>query len=207
MASESRRQKRRRGLLYLILGGVLGLILVGVLIALKPIGRPLSWAIRAAALLGYLALFSASLASAYMREMFKVFGRPFIGVHHILSVSALILVTLHPLMVALRSSDLLVFLPDFSSLYRFLSLGGRPAWYLIGAAALAALLRTRLKQSWRTIHYLNYIAFLLTTVHAISIGTDFTSLVMKAVAVIMALILVAVFVRKRIQRRRLRRRS
>lgn len=207
VADNSREQKRRQGLWYLILTGIVGLILVGGLIALQPVGQPLSWAIRGAALLGYLALFLASLASAYMREMFKLFGRPFVRVHHILSVAALILITLHPLLAAVRSSSLLVFLPDFSSVDRFFSLGGRPAWYLIGLASLAGLLRTRIKQMWRVIHYLNYVAFLLVTVHAILIGTDFVgSLVMKVMAVLMALVLVAVFIRKRIQRRRLRRR-
>jgi DMSO/TMAO reductase YedYZ heme-binding membrane subunit len=189
------------------LTGVVSLVVVGILIALQPIGGPLDWAIRAAALLGYLAIFLAVISSAYMRELFKLLGRPFIRVHHIVSVTGLILVTLHPLGTALRSSSLTVFLPDVSSLNAFLALGGRPAWYLIGIAALAARWRTRVKRSWRTIHYLNYIAFLLATVHAVMIGTDFISPVMKAVVIAMALAVVGVFVRKRVRRSRLKRRT
>lgn len=207
MASSNREAKRRRGLLYLILAGIVSLIVVGILIALRPFGGPLDWGIRATALLGYLAIFVAVVSSAYMRELFQLLGRPFIRVHHILSVTGLILVTLHPLAVALRSSRLSVFIPDVSSLDAFLRLGGRPAWYLLGIAVLAAVLRTRFKQSWRTVHYMNYVAFLLATVHAILIGTDFISPVMKVLAAAMALFAVGVFVRKRLRRRRLKRRK
>jgi predicted ferric reductase len=122
-------------------------------------------------------------------------------------VTGLALVTLHPLGVAARSADPGVFLPKFSSLYLFFSLGGRPAWYLIGVAVLAAVFRKRIKDRWRVVHYLNYIAFFLATVHAIMIGTDFVSPVMKAVSVVMALAVVGVFVQKRVQRSRLKRRE
>ena len=206
MASSSREAKRRRGSLYLILAGAASLALVAILIALQPFGGPLNWVIRAAALLGYLAIFLSVISSAYMRELFLWLGRPFIKVHHIVSLTGLALVTLHPLGVAVRSSSLRVFLPDFSSLYGFFSLGGRPAWYLIGAAVLAAALRTRIKQSWRVVHYLNYVAFFLATAHAIMIGTDFVSSVMKGVAVLMALAIVGVFVQKRVQRSKVKRR-
>ena len=96
--------------------------------------------------------------------------------------------------------------PDVSSLDAFLRLGGRPAWYLLGIAALAAVLRGRIKQSWRTLHYLNYVAFLLATVHAVLIGTDFISPAMKGVAIALALVAVGVFVSKRVRRWRLKRR-
>jgi DMSO/TMAO reductase YedYZ heme-binding membrane subunit len=207
MAKLSREARRRRGLIYLILTAVVSLIVVAVLIALKPFGGPLDWAIRAAALLGYLAIFLAVISSAYMRELFQLFGRPFIRVHHIVSVTGLVLVTLHPLGAAVRSASHSVFVPNVSSLDAFFRLGGRPAWYLIGLAALAGRLRTRFKKSWRTVHYLNYVAFVLATVHAILIGTDFlSSLVMRVLAIAMALAAVAVFARKRIRRSRLKRR-
>jgi DMSO/TMAO reductase YedYZ heme-binding membrane subunit len=190
-----------------MLAGAASLVLVAILIALQPFGRPLDWGIRAAALLGYLAIFVAVVSSAYMRELFLWLGRPFIKVHHIVSLTGLALVSLHPLGVAARSSSLRVFLPDFSSPYLFFSLGGRPAWYLIGAAVLAAVFRKRIKQSWRVVHYLNYIAFFLATAHAIMIGTDFVSPVMKGVAVLMALAIVGVFVQKRVQMGKLKRRK
>jgi DMSO/TMAO reductase YedYZ heme-binding membrane subunit len=158
-------------------------------------------------MLGYLAVFLTAVTSAYMRELFQLLGRPFIKVHHVYSVAGLVLITLHPLAAALRSSSLLVFLPDFSSFYQFFSLGGRPAWYLIVAASLAALYRAAIGQRWRLIHYLNYVAFFLATVHAILIGTDFVSPVMKGIAILMALVVIWVLVRKRVQRRKVQRRS
>jgi DMSO/TMAO reductase YedYZ heme-binding membrane subunit len=190
-----------------MLTGAVALVLVAILIAVQPFGRPLDWGIRAAALLGYSAMFVAVISSAFMRELFLWLGRPFIKVHHIVSLTGLAMVTLHPLGVAVRSADPRVFLPDFSSPYQFFSLGGRPAWYLIGAAVLAAVFRRRIKQSWRVVHYLNYIAFFLATAHAIMIGTDFVSPLMKGVAVLMALATVGVFVQKRVERSRLKRRG
>jgi DMSO/TMAO reductase YedYZ heme-binding membrane subunit len=194
-------------LLYIVLSSLVSVVLVTLSIALQPFGRPLDWVIRAAAMLGYLAVFLTAVTSAYMRELFQLLGRPFIKVHHVYSVAGLVLITLHPLAAALRSSSLLVFLPDFSSFYQFFSLGGRPAWYLIVAASLAALYRAAIGQRWRLIHYLNYVAFFLATVHAILIGTDFVSPVMKGIAILMALVVIWVLVRKRVQRRKVQRRS
>ena len=73
-------------------------------------------------------------------------------------------------------------------------------------AALAAVLRKTLGQNWRVIHFLNYIAFWLITVHAIRIGTDFQGDVVQLVSILMALVVLAIFVQKRVaQRRRARR--
>jgi DMSO/TMAO reductase YedYZ heme-binding membrane subunit len=206
VVSSAREAKRRRGLWYLVLIGLASLALVATLVVLQPFGGPLDWGIRATALLGYLGVFLAAVSSAYMRQLFLVFGRPFIRVHHVFSVAALGLITLHPIGVAVRSADLGVFLPKFSSLYLFLSLGGRPAWYLICTAALAALFRKTIRESWRSVHFLNYVAFWLATAHALMIGTDFVSPIMKAVAVVLALTMAAVFVLKRAERMRARRR-
>lgn len=191
------RTKRPDRTWYLILVGIITLIIVGGLIALQPFGTPLNWIIRGSAMMGYLAVFLAIVSSAYMRQMVRIFGRPFIRVHHILSVTGLILITLHPLGVAWNSGSLLAFLPKFDSLTVFLQLGGRPAWYLIVAASLAALLRKTFK-SWRAIHFLNYVAFWLATAHAVMIGTDFQYVIMKVLAVVMSLVIVAIFIQKRL---------
>ncbi len=202
MATTSREERRRQGLRYLIAAGAMSLVIVGLLIALRPSGTPLGWMIRAAALLGYWAIFLAVISSAYTRELFQLLGHPFIKLHHGVALSGLILVTLHPLGVALRSSSLGVFVPAVSSLDAFLRLGGRPAWYLLGIAALAAAMRVRMKRSWRIIHYLTYAAFLLATVHAVMIGSDFVSPVMQALAIALAAVVAVSFARKRIKRQR-----
>jgi sulfoxide reductase heme-binding subunit YedZ len=195
------RAKRPDRTWYLILVGIITLIIVGGLIALQPFGTPLNWVIRGAAMMGYLAVFLAIVSSAYMRQMLRIFGRPFIRVHHILSVTGLILLTLHPLAVAWNSATLRVFLPKFDSLTVFLQLGGRPAWYLIVVASLAALLRRTFK-SWRAIHFLNYVAFWLATAHAVMIGADFQHATVKAISAVMALVIVVIFIQKRLQARR-----
>ena len=196
--------RRSRKTWPLVLASLVALILVGTPIALRPYGTPLHWAIRGCALLGYLAIFLAVIISAYMRQMIRIFGRPFIQVHHILSVTGLVLVTLHPLGVAWDYGSLGVFVPLFDSLVVFLRWGGRPAWYLIGVASLAAVLRKTFRQNWRTVHTLNYPAFFLATVHAIMLGTDFQPLIMKALPLAMSLVVVAIFIQKRLQQRRLR---
>jgi len=140
---------------YLILIGIVALILVSGLISLRPYETPLNWLIRGAALMGYLAIFLSVLSSAYMRQIYRIFGRPFVKVHHVLSVTGLVLVTLH------------------------------------------AVLRKTIGRTWRTIHFLNYLAFLLVTVHAIMIGTDLQHTIVKAVSVALALLVVAIFIQKR----------
>ncbi|MDY7040713.1 MAG: ferric reductase [Chloroflexota bacterium] len=187
---------------YLILAGIVALILVGGLMSFQPYGNILSWVIRGSALLGYLAVFLAIVSSAYMKQMVRIFGRPFIKVHHILSVTGLALVTLHPVGVALNSATLRVFLPKFDSLTIFLQLGGRPAWYLLLVAALAAVLRRTIGRNWRTVHFLNYVAFWLATAHAVMIGTDFQHVIMKVLAIVMSLVVVAVFIQKRLRANR-----
>ena len=119
-----------------------------------------------------------------------------------LSVSGLILVAVHPLALAIETENAAVFVPRFDSWAVFWQLGGRPALYLIAVASLGALLRRSWRQSLRTIHMLNYVAFLLGTVHAVLIGTDFGQPFLRLVPITMALVMGAVFVRKRLGQRR-----
>ena len=198
---------------HLILIGVVSLLVVVGLVSLDPLQAGegwLAWVVRGAALLGYWAVFLSILSSAYLRELIRFFGRPFVKVHHVASVTGLVLVALHPVAVAITTSSVGVFVPRFDSFRVFVSLGGRVAWYLIGIAALAALLRASLKRSWRVIHQLNYIAFLLASAHASLIGTTFSgqgarAIVLKALVVLLSLVVVYVFVRKQVGRRRRRR--
>ncbi len=72
----------------------------------------------------------------------------------------------------------------------------------MGIAALAAWLRKPIGKNWRTIHTLNYLAFWLVTAHAILIGANFRPLPTRVIAVVLALITVAVLVRKRMPPRK-----
>jgi predicted ferric reductase len=160
-------------------------------------------------MVGYVAIFLAIVSSAYVRELYRLLGRPFLWEHHVVSISGLILIALHPLALAVETANAAVFVPRFDSWLVFWQLGGRPALYLVAVASLAALLRKRWRRGWRTIHVLNYVAFLLGTVHAVLIGTDFGQPFLRLVPIAMALVAVGVFIRRRLGRRRakLRRRN
>jgi len=193
------RRLRNAWVLALILALPIALTVIVELSRLE--GAPLNWAIRAAALLGYQFLFLAILSSALLRELVRFFGRPFITLHHIVSLSGLVLITLHPIGVAYEQASAAVFLPRFDSLRLFFALGGRPAWYLLGLAVLAAFLRQVIGKGWRWVHLLNYVAFLLGTAHANLIGTNFQDLGPRIGSVVLAAVALAVLVRRRIPAR------
>ena len=198
------RNVRSSRIWYLAPVGLVALLLVIVLVLLRPGPSALNALIRGAALLGYLSLLAAIVSSAYMRELVRFFGRPFVQVHHVLSVAGLILIVLHPLAVALDQSSLGVLIPTVSSWKVFLTNGGRPAWYLIVIASLAGLLRTRIGKRWKLIHYLNYLAFWLATVHAVRLGEDGQLPAIRVVFVVAALGVLAVWVLKQIAARKRR---
>lgn len=185
---------------------VVSLVLVAGTVALDSISTPLTGVIRVGAILGYIAVFLTSLASNYMRELTRYFGRTFIKLHHTASIVALASLATHATGAVIRSGTLRTFLPRFSSIQAFLSLGGRMAIWLFALTALTALFRRKLRTAWRPIHWLNYVAFLLGTVHGQWIGANFRHLSVRIVSGAMVLGLVAVFVNKRIERARRARR-
>lgn len=195
-------RKSNRRIWYLILVGFAAMTVIGALIALQPYGTPLNRLVRGAAALGYLAIFLAIISANYMRQLVRFFGRSFVQIHHILSVTGLVMVTLHPLGAAWSNASLRVWLPRLDSWLAFLQWGGPPAWYLIAAASSAAVLRKAVGRNWRALHLLNYVAFLLATVHASLLGTDFQRPVARAVSVALALAVLVTLIRKRFQRRR-----
>jgi sulfoxide reductase heme-binding subunit YedZ len=182
------------------------LALVAVIVSTQPRPSPIYWLIRGAALIGYLTIFVSILSSVYLVQLVRFFGRPFIKVHHVSSITGLVAMLVHPITLAWASGSLGVFVPQFSSLRVFLTLAGRVVWPLVGIAALAAWLRKPLGKNWRAIHYLNYLAFWLVTAHAILIGSNFQSWIMRGLAIVLALITVAVLVQKRLPKRKTARR-
>jgi DMSO/TMAO reductase YedYZ heme-binding membrane subunit len=185
---------------YLALGGLLALVLVAIIIALRPIGTPISVLTRAAALLGYLSVFATIVSSAYLLQIVKFFGRPFIKVHHIVAVTGLVLITLHPTGVLITRASLGI--PLLSLTLGIL--GGPIAWALIAIAVSVALLRKKIGRNWRPIHYLNYLAFWLATLHANITGTDLQSTVIRVISIALAIAVIAVFVtvRRRTRKRK-----
>ena len=166
---------------------------------------------RAAGLFGYGTLFVTILSHEYMREMRKLFGKPFVTVHHILAVTGLVLIILHPVLMAILMRDPGQFVPRFDSLRTFLVLGGRPALYLILIAVLAAavrpggrrpngVVRRRLKDTWKLIHWLNYVAFVLVSAHSWLLGRNVSTSMLRFVWPLMLLTVIVVFLRKRLVR-------
>jgi sulfoxide reductase heme-binding subunit YedZ len=193
--------RRAQNTPYLILAGVAVLAVVIVILAIQPPPTPIYWLIRGAALLGYLTIFMAIVSSAYMPQLVRFFGRPFVKVHHVASITALAAMMVHPLSLAWENGTLSVFVPRFDSLLVFLTFAGRVVWPLVGIAALAAWLRKPIGKNWRVIHYLNYLAFWLVTAHAILIGSNFQSLAMRIIAIVLALVTIAVLIQKRLSKR------
>ena len=196
------KRANRTWLLYVI--GAAALVLIGGAIAARLLvaGQMIltSWAVRTYALLGYLCVFVAAVSALYMRELYRFFGRPFPKVHHTVTVTGLVLLALHGLIVAINFGPN-VLVPKFGSLRLFFTWGGPIALYLIGIASLVALFRSSsLRKQWRYLHWLNYLAFFLATTHAILLGSEFRSAAMKAIPIVLALALVAAFVLKRRQR-------
>jgi DMSO/TMAO reductase YedYZ heme-binding membrane subunit len=189
--------EREQRIWFLVLIGVVLLALILVLVGASEPPNAMNWIIRTAALVGYVSLFGAILASAYLREMIKLFGRPFLKVHHGVSIAAWVAILVHPLTLAYRAASLNVFVPDLSSWDIFLTLGGRPGWWLVLIATGVALVRGRIGRGWKVLHSLNYIAFWLITAHAILIGTSFQSTAMRVLAIIMALVVLYVLVKRR----------
>ena len=198
------KRANRTWLLYVI--GAAALVLAGGAIAARQLvaGQflPGNWLTRTAALLGYLSVFLAAASALYMRELVRFFGRSFVKTHHNVTVTGLVLLGLHGL-VGVVTLGLRVLVPNLGSVRLFFTWGGPIALYLIGIASLTALWRSALRQQWRYLHWLNYLAFFLATTHAILLGSEFRSAAMRAIPILLALALAAAFVLKRRQQARL----
>ena len=163
--------------------------------------------IRTAGLMGYSCVFGAILSSAYVKELVRFFGRSFVKVHHMMSITGLVLITLHPLMVAWNLLSLRLWVPSTQSWHAFFAYGGSVAWYLIGVAALVAAVRKRIGKHWKLLHTLNYVAFCLATVHGWLIGTNVQGPVMRVLFALLALIVLGVLVQRRLADQKLKRRK
>ncbi len=187
MTQQARFRMRSAALTLLVLQ------LVAILWALYSSPSPAAWMIvRAAALLGYVALFWAIVSSAYVREVRQILGRPFLRVHHVLTVAAWVCILAHPLVLAWQLRDPRVFVPIVSDLRSFLATGGRVALYLVAAGTLAAVLRKRLALGWRWIHRLNLVGFLMAFAHAWLLGEDLRRVALRVLWLAMAIIVLVV---------------
>lgn len=160
----------------LILLVILSLYAYIIILSLFSVGdNPIFYFIRLFALIGLLSMSIAAIMTPFAVELYKLYGKSFIKLHHLFSLTGLIFITLHPVFLAVYSANPFVFLPDFSSWLAFWELAGRPALILIYVAILAALLRKVYQKSWKLVHALVYIALIFGIVHGTLIGTNFSN--------------------------------
>ncbi len=161
------------------LRGIIGLyILVIVLFLSSPDLEffDLNFFVRFFALTGFYFLAISVLLTPFVREVYQIFGKPFQSLHHIFGALGLAGATIHPVVFAIQVSDISVFLPDVSGWTVFWELAGRPAFFVIYIAVLGAFLRRKIKEYWRSVHSLMYLALVFIFFHGYLIGTDFKNL-------------------------------
>lgn len=143
--------------------------------------NPYNLAVRLFALNGFISLAIASILTAFLKEVTLFFKKPFTRIHHYFAAAGLVLITLHPVALAIQMMNPAVFVPNVGSLYLFLFFGGRQALIIIYIAFAAVLLRRKMLAYWRYLHALMYIALFFGIVHADLSGTDFGNLAVLVV--------------------------
>ena len=194
--AESSGKKAPNKQFYLIYGILLVVVFFIIYLLLQRPGEPLRMIARFAATFGYLTIFLAILSSEYMARMRKISGLPFLKAHHNLARIGILLILIHPLAIAIGGQGFGIFLPELYPIDRFLMFGGKTAIYLFLLAAGIALYRKKYR-NWRKIHYINYLAFLLVSAHALLIGSDFKLDIMRVLALVMAAAVTGIFIHKR----------
>jgi len=172
-------------------------ILVLVFFFLTPFSDAFNFIIRFGAIFGFTSMFIATMMTPFAVQLYKIFGKPFIKIHHIYSITGLVLISLHPISFAIYVMDITVFVPVFDTWLAFWQLAGRLAIYLIYIAILGALVRKKIKKNWRILHALNYVALFLAYVHGVLIGTDFQNLGILIIFTIMIILSFGILIYKR----------
>jgi predicted ferric reductase len=159
-------------------------------------GGIVAWALLAASVLWGLALSTKVLR-----------GKPrpnwILDLHRFLGGLALLFTGIHVVALVLDSyvhfglSEVLV--PFASAWHPVAVAWGVIGLYLLIAVELTSLARKRIsKRTWRLTHYLSFPLFVLTTAHALSAGTDRSTLLLRwSVIVVSAVITGLTFVRLR----------
>jgi predicted ferric reductase len=157
-------------------------------------GGIVAWALLAASVLWGLALSTKVLR-----------GKPrpnwILDLHRFLGGLALVFTGIHVMALVLDSyvhfgvAELLV--PFASAWHPVAVAWGVIGLYLLIAVELTSLARKRIsKRTWRLTHYLSFPLFLLTTVHALSAGTDRSTVLLRlSVIAVSAVITGLTFVR------------
>lgn len=188
---------------YVLLSVVLLLLLISAAaVAANPSPAPLTNWIRLAGLTGFVLLAVAATMTPFSRDIYQTCGRSFLVFHHAFAISGLVLITLHPVFLAIRLMNPAVFLPVFSPFTNFLMLAGRPSLILIYVALAGILLRRAIPGYWRVVHGLVWVALILGIIHANLIGIDFSNPVVFVIFNALAVVAVGALLLKRVQGRK-----
>lgn len=191
---------KKEGGIFAIISFILFLELIAL--AFKyPYEDSFQFGIRITALIGFCSLFVSVIMSNFFEE-YKKDGEKNISYHHLFGGLGIILITLHPLIFALDSANLGVFLPKFDSWIIFWELAGRPSLIILYIGFIAGFLHKAYKKSWRGAHILIYIALFFGLIHGILIGTDFQNPFITAIFVLMFLIAIYALIDKRYRLRK-----
>jgi methionine sulfoxide reductase heme-binding subunit len=198
-----------------VIGTYLAVLAVTVLLAavLLSVARtpPLYTVARGAGLVGYQFVALAVISSAFMRPLVRLYRKPFVTLHHWISVTGLVLLIIHPLLLAYLNNNLGIFVTAFTvtAWQDFFRFGGAPALYLLLIGSLAATRRLREgNRFWRYIHWLNYVALIIGTAHAVMLGTSVAATPwVRWIAYLMAAAAVVVYLVKRLVQKPPARRS
>lgn len=152
---------------------------------------------RIVGLEGISSLFITILLSLLVKESKLIFGIYYIKIHHFFSIISLILISIHPIVVAINFGTSSVFIPKLDSWNNFFTEGGRVALYLIYFAVIVAILRKSIKKHWKHIHYLLYPAFFLSAIHGILKGSDLGNPLLSLLFIAMISVVIIIFFYKR----------
>jgi len=179
--------------------GVIGALYAWVIVLFftKPV-EPEDLFIQLAVLTGYTSLFLAAIITPFMKQVYEMFGTSFIRIHHIFSVLGLVLITIHPISMAIAWEAPELFLLEFDSWKSFWFNAGRPAFYLLYIAAVPVLIRKYLPEwGWRILHGLVYVALVFGYFHGVLVGTDFENMWIMITFTAMLVLLFEVLIYKR----------
>jgi predicted ferric reductase len=155
--------------------------------------------IRLLALNGYIALSVAAILTPFIKEVTLFFKKSFIKVHHYFAAAGLLMITLHPIAVAILFANPSILLPNFASLSNFFFYGGSISLIAIYTAFGAVLLRRKVVAYWRYLHALMYVALFFGVVHANLWGRDFENSFIVVIYDGLFAVAIAAFVLKRWQ--------
>ena len=153
---------------------------------------------RVAGLTGIVSLFIAILLSLLVRQSRRIFGIAYLRIHHFFSIAGLLLISLHPAIIAIDFGTTRILIPDLSSWDSFLTNAGRSALYIIYIAAIAAIMRRNIAKYWRFLHALVYLAFVLGAVHGMRQGSDLSNPIISILFSTMIATITVIFFYKRV---------